>query len=410
MKSPATLLLALLALAAAGCRSKPTYARDVAPLFASNCVQCHRAGGAAPVPLLETGPQAVAYAGKIKLALRRRMMPPWGADNTGLCRTWKDAHWLDPKDVETLIQWTESPDPGPASMAPLRSTARVSAFGPAGTSVDTGAPYTPGIGSEAYRCFVADPHLVADALAAAFRVSSTDARSVQQVTLYALDSSEADQQAQALDDAEKGPGYTCYGSSRIPGARLVTSWTWDSPVLRMPQGYGVRLSAGHKLVVQVHYNVIASGFDAPTRTRVDIELDPKAREASFLDVSPRELSLKPLQTRVEARAQATIPSDATVLGVVPRMHTLGQTLQVDVQHGAEHACAANFDHWNFYQQRLFVYQEPLEIRAGDQVHVSCVYTTQSRSEPVQMGESIRQEECLASLLVAGRPARVAASH
>jgi len=396
-------LLMVTAATVAGCQRKPAFAKDIAPIFSRSCVRCHRAGGVAPVPLLETGSQAVAAASKIRLAVQRREMPPWGADNTGLCRTWRDALWLAGDEVEKIVKWTEAPDPGSASAPPLRPGTEPP-FTPSGAVADSGATWKPGLGSDAYRCFVADPHLAQDAFVSAFRVVSTDPRSVEQVTLYALETPAAEAAAEALDRAEDGPGYSCYGSSRVEPARLVMSWTWDSDVLRMPKGFGMRLAAGRKLVMQIHYNIIASGLDAPTRTRVELETDPAAREASFVDIAPAELRLAPRQSRVEAAVEKPMTSNLVVLGVAPRMHVLGQTMQLDLVRGTKRECAASFDHWDFYRQRLFVYEKPLDVHAGDSMRVSCVYTTQGRTAPVAMGGGIDDEECLASLLVAG-PAR-----
>ena len=81
------------------------------------------------------------------------------------------------------------------------------------------------------------------------------------------------------------------------------------------------------------------------------------------------------------------------------MHTLGKTMQLDALRNGASKCVGNFDHWNFYRQRLFEYAAPVRLEAGDVVRVSCVYNTQNRSEPTEMGERIDQEECLASLLV-----------
>jgi hypothetical protein len=357
----------------------------VGPILARSCVRCHRAGAVAPFPLLETGAQAVAAAKEIRRAVERRDMPPWVADNSGTCRTFRDALWLDNSDVSKIIKWTGAPDPG-SSNARLRPPGEPP-FGPAGAVVDQGADWKPGVGPTAYRCFVADPHLAHETRVTAFRVVSTDARSVAQVTLYALDTPQIEAEAEALDRAEEGPGYSCYGTSRVAGARLVTSWTWDSDVQRIPDGYGIRLGAGRKLVMQVHYDVIASGLDVPTRTRVELELDPAVHEALFIDVSPARMSLAPGQKRVEVTAEAQTRSDVTVLGIAPRMHLLGQAMQVDVVRGDDHQCAARFDHWDFNRQRLFLYEKPLEVQGSDLVRVSCVYTTQRRTAPVRAGST-----------------------
>jgi len=402
-RSPRLLLYILTGLVvacSASCRRRPTYHQDVAPILAARCVGCHREGGVAPTPRLGTYDEAVAAGAKIALAVRTREMPPWGADNSGQCRTWRGASWLANADVRTLVEWSEgSKAEGDGSHAPAVISPTVPKFGPVGAVAAMTSDYTPGLGPMAYRCFVVDPDLATDQAVAAVRVVSTEPRSVQQVTLYALDSQEDELAASRLDQDDPAIGYGCYGSSRIANARLVMSWTWDSPIMRMPAGYAVRVHGRHRLVMQVHYNVIATGLGVPTRTRLEMELAPDAKEARYLAVAPAQLNLAPGQIRAEAIAEVPLPNAVTVLGVAPRMHSLGKTMQLDLEHGAHRDCVANFDHWNFYRQRLFEYESPLRIEAGDTVRISCVYNTQSRTQPTTMGETIEDEECLASLLV-----------
>ncbi|HEX7668675.1 MAG TPA: hypothetical protein VF395_03785 [Polyangiaceae bacterium] len=397
-----SILVSAATLLACSRKSAPTYHEDIAPILASSCVGCHRSAGVAPVPLLETYAQVREAAGKVRRAVETRMMPPWGADNTGLCRTWKGALALPAADIQMLTKWTESPmeEGDPARARPR--TPDVVPFHPSGVTLDQGVDFAPGLGPSAYRCFVVDPALPRDRLLTAIRVGSTEPRSVQQLTLYALDTAEADQAASALDAGEEGPGYTCYGSSRVPAARLVTSWTWDALVLRMPEGSGVLLRGGHQLVLQAHYDPITTGIDVPTRTHVDLELEDsgqRTREASFLNVLPDDFALPPGRPHVEASGRLGISRPLTVLGVAPRMHSRAKTLELALIRTGKRECIANFDHWDFYQQRFFEYSTPFTLEPGDAVQVSCVYDTEGRQEPTRMGEGIDDEECLASLLV-----------
>jgi hypothetical protein len=217
-----------LSLFAFACRREPTYYEDIAPILAVSCVGCHRVGGVARVPLLETYEQAASAAGKIRLVVQTREMPPWGADNTGLCRTWRGALSLADADIRTLVKWTEAPKAGDRGGARRATEPGPPPFRPSGVTLDTGVDYAPGLGPSAYRCFVVDGGLRRDRLLTAIRVVSTEPRSVEQITLYGLDSAEAQAAADDLDRQGEGPGYECYGSSRVKGARLVASWTWDS--------------------------------------------------------------------------------------------------------------------------------------------------------------------------------------
>jgi len=382
-----------------GCRHEPTYYEDVRPVLAARCSFCHTKRGVAPVPVLDSFESAREAAGKMRLSLQMRDMPPWGAENTGLCGRWRDALWLEDQQLRMLEKWTEQPLMGDERLAPPAPPRPPPKFHASGSTLETGGDFRPGLGPAAYHCFVAAPVDSRDRIATAFRVVSTEPRSVEQVTVYALDTPEAEEATTRLDAQEPALGYTCYGTPRFGGARLLTSWTWDSGVSRMPEGFGVRVPGGRKLIVQIHYNPIATGLDVPTHTRVELELDDRARLATFLKLGPDALALPPRQTRVEVRAEMVVPRALALLGAAPRMHTLGRTMQLDRKNGGPWECTGSFDHWNFYRQRLFVLASPVELPAGTALRLLCVYDTKSRTDVTRDGESIDDEECAAELLV-----------
>jgi hypothetical protein len=152
-------------------------------------------------------------------------------------------------------------------------------------------------------------------------------------------------------------------------------------------------------IVQIHYNVITSGMNVPTRTTIDLELDEAAREVAYETFDIRDLSLPPGQTQVSVSREFPIDRPTVVLGAVPRMHVLGKAMQLDATGASGRSCLASFNHWDFYRQQLFVYETPRDLRAGDKLGLSCFYTTQGRSAPTPNGEDIDDEQCMISLLV-----------
>jgi hypothetical protein len=397
------------ALATAGCgrRRDLTYQDDVAPILARHCVRCHAADhGLGALPRLDRPPSAIRAAASIKRAVSQRTMPPWGVDNTGLCGTFRDALWLTDGEIATIVSWAEHGAPaGKPGTRPRAPGTNYIDERKAGTlprvdaTLDTAADYAPGVGNGAYRCFVADPGLERDRLLTAFRVESSDPRIVAQVTLFALDSRSADDEAGRLDEREPGPGYTCYGSARAEPARLIASWTWGSGVARMPAGTGLRLHAGRRVVVQIHYNVITAGLAAKSRTRIELQLDDGARDASLWKVAPASFELPAGQRYVEAVAEVATPTALTVYGLAPRMHTLGKTLEIDRISGTAARCLGTVEHWNVYWQQLFLMTSPLRLTTGERLRVTCTYDTQSRAQPVPSGERIADEACSAFLYV-----------
>ena len=56
-----------------------TYHKDVAPILDKRCVECHRKGEAAPMPL-GTYQEVRPWAAAIRQAVLSTKMPPWLAD------------------------------------------------------------------------------------------------------------------------------------------------------------------------------------------------------------------------------------------------------------------------------------------------------------------------------------------
>jgi hypothetical protein len=390
-------VLALVAVTA-GCRSRtPTYYDDVAPILAQRCAECHRPGGVAPIPLLDSYENVKMYAEPMRVAVQTRRMPPFAADDTGECGTWEDARWLTTGEIATIAAWSQGDMPEGRPGAKPSPEKRPAPFR-ADATVDTGGVYRPGLGAGGSRCFVADPRLDRDRLLSAIRVVSSDARAVAQVTLFALDSAEAEAEAMALDGREAGPGWSCYGGTRTRDARLVASWTWPTPILRMPPGTGVRLGAGRKLVMQIHYDVSLTGSDFQAGTRIDLELAEGVREARLVPLRASG-ALEPNQRYVAVENSQIAEGPMRVVGVAPRMHVRGQTMRLSVEWTAESTCLAAFDHWHDNSQQLFRSLKPESIRAGEKLQISCAYNTLGRVAPVQLGEAAEQEECTAWLLV-----------
>jgi hypothetical protein len=393
------MLVALASVAVLGCHHEPTYYEDIAPILENKCTQCHRSGGVALGPTFDSFATTAAVATKIRHSVQSREMPPWGAENSGLCGTWHDALWLDDDEMRALDRWTLNPLPGDARRAKPVTRKPPPEFHPSGLVLDIGGDYRPWIGPSTFHCFVVDPADARDHVATAFRVTSTEPRSVEHVTIYAIDSAESEAAATALDEESPGLGYTCYGSSRVAGARLLTSWSWGSSVSEMPAGVGVRVPGGRKLIVQIRYNPLATGFDVPTRARIELEVDDHARVANYFSVSPADINLPPGQVHTEVRADVSVPHALRVLGVVPHMHAIGKTLQLDRGESNSFRCMGSFDHWEFSRQRLFSFEKPVELAPRAHLRVSCAFDTRARSAPTRMGDGFGEEECRAELLV-----------
>src|SRR5262245_50834293 len=113
MKRTACFALVILALVGRAALSAseeitPTFTKDIAPIFYSSCVSCHRAGEVAPMSLLSYE-DVRPWAKSIRLKVANREMPPWGADPR--FGTFKDDRSLTREQIDTIARWVDSGAP-----------------------------------------------------------------------------------------------------------------------------------------------------------------------------------------------------------------------------------------------------------------------------------------------------------
>jgi len=105
---PIALLLSCLGFAAVAAAETPSFSKDVAPIFYSSCVSCHRPGEVAPMSLISYE-DVRPWAKSIRAKVASREMPPWGADpHYG---TFKDDRSLSTAQIETIVTWADGGAP-----------------------------------------------------------------------------------------------------------------------------------------------------------------------------------------------------------------------------------------------------------------------------------------------------------
>ncbi len=378
----------------------PTYAADVAPILMRNCVGCHRGGGIAPFPLL-TYEDAKSHAAQIADATRARRMPPFNLDNSGTCNTYKDARWLDDSELATISSWV-------AAGTPLGDSTRVPPAPPPPPSLDRvdrriemELPYTPDPArQDDYRCFVIDPRLDRDEFVTGFQVHPGDPRMVHHLTLFALDTDEAEHAAAELDAAEAGPGYTCFGDTRVESRWLVGSGP-GSRALELPEGTGLRMRAGRKTVLQMHYSRAAGSTS--DRTTIDLRLAPSVPVEAFIgNLANYDIAMPPGIREARQTAMMIVPESVTLWGLWPHMHLMGTKLEIAVVAGGGEQCLARVDDWNFHWQGFANYTKPIALSKDDILKITCTYDTTSARRLTTWGSSSDDEMCIAFLYMTPR--------
>ncbi|MGC4087035.1 MAG: hypothetical protein QM756_03860 [Polyangiaceae bacterium] len=277
----------------AGATSAVTWSEHVAPIVFAECVGCHRDGGIAPFSLT-TYVAAQPLAESMAQMVKGRWMPPMPVDNSGACNTYSNARWLDDAEIALIDAWYHAGAPeGDPNKLPQLPAAPTGLENPSAV-LDPGADYTPNSTLfDDYRCFVLDSPVTNNAFLVAYEVVPGDAREVHHAIVYQPSSEAEASKAVALDAAEAGLGYTCFGGAGVD-ADPRALWAPGATVTRLPEGTGLNLVAGRKLILQVHYNLTSGAF--PDRTRVRLATTSTvAAAANYLAIADTKMSVAPGQ-------------------------------------------------------------------------------------------------------------------
>lgn len=401
-------------LTAAACAPSPdppaaaatTYTAHVRPILARACVQCHVAGAIAPFAL-DTYAAAAPMAPAMARAARARVMPPFPADNSGDCNTFRDAPWLTEREIATLEAWAAAGAPeGDPALPPPAPVVPPTLSGEVHT-VSAASAYTPRSDrDDDYRCFVVDAPVAAAGpyFVTGFDVRPGERRLVHHVIVYHPRNDEQVARARALDEAEPGLGYTCFGAAGVE-AGAVAAWAPGGGATHFPAGMGVQLAGGRSLIVQVHYNSLAGV--APDLTRVDLEVRTGGvAPGRFVPVADVALELPPRARDATAGATlrladyTTLRTPLRVYGVFPHMHVLGRSLRVEIHRGdGSRECVVDVPRWDFHWQRLYFHERPLRLDPSERLDIRCRYDTTGRDSTTRWGEGTADEMCVAGLFV-----------
>src|SRR5258708_20297944 len=80
----------------------PTFTKDIAPILQKHCQTCHRPGEAAPFSML-TYEETRPWAPMIKMAVTKKIMPPWFADPQ--YGHFANERSLSADEIRTLAAW-----------------------------------------------------------------------------------------------------------------------------------------------------------------------------------------------------------------------------------------------------------------------------------------------------------------
>jgi hypothetical protein len=316
-------------------------------------------------------------------------------------------------------------------------------------------PKPPRTGTDDYRCFLLDPEVTRDSVVTGVDVVPGSPDVVHHVILFRVPPSQV-ALAEQKDRRSAGQGWTCFGGSGVEsqGASLdaapwLGAWAPGGGERVLARDLGMPLEQGSRIVMQVHYNLLAGSGPDTTAARLRVARQDPSRKvlSTVLLPAPVELPCRPgrtgplcsreaavadVQERFGERTALTgnylnmicqgvgpsttqrctrpITEPATIRAVAGHMHLLGRSITVTLNQGkADERTVLDIPVWNFDDQGSRPVTPAVTVEPGDTMTVTCTHDQGLRDrlpafegQPeryVVWGEGTTDEMCLGIVMV-----------
>jgi hypothetical protein len=329
----------------------PTFSKDVAPVLYQRCVECHRAGEPAPMPLT-TYQEARPWAKAIKQAVLLHVMPPWLADpHYGVFR---NDRTLTEQDVKTLVAWADAGAPeGDVKQTPALPHFETGwNIGKPDVLIDIGKDFAvPPEGTVPYQYFSVPSNFTEDKWVEAAEIRPDKRAVIHHVIVFVQEPTATPERREL--------------------SNLLVGYAPGEPPLRFDPGTAKLVKAGSKLLFQVHYT--PNGKPATDRSYVGLRFakEPPKYRAVTANATNRQFVIPAGDPAYQVTSTWTAKQDITLLGFMPHMHLRGKDFKYTLvfPDGREEVML-NVPRYDFNWQLDYLLKSPIELPKG--TRIDCV--------------------------------------
>lgn len=340
---------------AAGAAAKPpapTFAKDVAPVLYKHCVECHRPGEFAPMPLVSYE-DARPWARSMRERVVAREMPPWSADPRH--GRFRNDPRLSDQEIETISKWVD----GGAPKGDLKDLPAVPKFAEGWTIGEPDAVYTmqeeykvPAEGTVPYLYFSIPTNLTEDKWVQAYEVRPGNRSVVHHVIASAQPAG-----GRAADE-------------RTTGRVGLGGITPNKPGVVLPTGVARRLRKGSEIIFQMHYTT--NGAAATDRTSIGLIFakEPPAKMTRGNNILNAGFTIPAGAANHEVRASRVFNEDTTLVDMTPHMHMRGKDMTYTAHYAdGRSEILLSVPKWDFNWQITYHLEQPKLLPKGTRLEV-----------------------------------------
>lgn len=338
--------------------------KDVAPIFYARCTGCHHTG-AHPLPWMNYT-QVNLGKSLIQFDLNNNIMPPWKAD-TSYTR-FQHERLISASEKATILNWIATgATKGDTTLAPPAPTYPLKYQLAGNADLTIGTNYTSTATSgDVYVCLSVPSGLTQDRIIRAYEVVPGNQSIVHHAVI----------QADTTGTYNSDLSGICFN---IPGNLALGSWAPGSRAVVFPSHgalkTGVRLKAGSKVILQMHYPAGTSGQVDSTKVRFYFYPPGETGVRTLNITTPlQNWSLPiPANTTQTFNATYTTPGPISLYGVFPHSHKIGWSMKLFAHSAGDTVKMVRVNKWDFNWQDFYLYRNLVKVPAGYQLYSRHVY-------------------------------------
>ena len=232
----------------------------------------------------------------------------------------------------------------------------------------------PARASDVYRCFVIPTNFPEDRWVTKVEYAPGDRKLVHHVLSY-IDTGSS---AEALDRADPGPGYTCFGGPGFTPAGGLSGLGARRPAARdggrrrhaPPEGRERRAADA------LQQRRAPQSRTDRTRMALHFAKSPIDKRQRGIPVPNRVFTIPPGERRHEVRASWTVPPrrDLHANTITPHMHLLGREMKVTATYpDGTVRPLIHIDDWDFHWQGNYTFTQPIPAPGGTRIDMVAVF-------------------------------------
>jgi hypothetical protein len=345
-------IAATLTLAAASKeKSSPTYTKDVAPILNNRCVECHRPGEVAPMPLLSYK-QVRPWAAAIKEKVLTRTMPPWLADpHYG---QFKNDRRMTQPEIDTIARWADggAPEGKPRDLPRLPEFVEGWSIGKPDVVVSLLEEVdVPAEGVVPYKYYKVPSNFMEDKWVEAAEIRAGDRSLVHHVIVF------IQEPAPAKPAADNG----------VKDNLLVGFAPGEQPKV-FPPGTAKLVKAGSTFLFQMHYTPNGKAGKDKTYVGLRFAKAPVTNRVLTGRAMTTTFAIPPGDPNYEVKSSWTAKQDTRIRGFMPHMHLRGKDFAYTaVYPDGRSEVLLSVPRYDFNWQLVYELKEPLFLPKGSRL-------------------------------------------